>query len=197
VSESAIGHESGEGQGALTRAAIAETARAMFTENGYAGTSVRAIAAAAGIDPALVIRYFGSKERLFQQTVQMPGFLEQTLVEPVEDLGERIVAALFSGDVDTRLSVFSALMRAADSDAIRKNVQESAELTFIEPLVRLLEGPDLRLRARLIGAQINGLMTILALEQDGELATADRQVLITTYGRAVQALIQPPPPPPS
>jgi len=191
VTELAVGREGGEGQGAVTRAAIAATARVMFTENGYSGTSVRAIAAVVGIDPALVIRYFGSKERLFQETVQMPRFLEQTLVEPVEDLGERIVAALFTGDVDARLAVYSALMRAADSDSIRKKMQQASETTFIEPLGRLLKGPNVRLRARLIGAQINGLLSILALEPDGELTTADRQVLIKTYGQAVQALIEP------
>ena len=191
MQELAVGRESGEGQGAVTRATIAATARVLFTENGYAGTSVRAIAAAAGIDPALVIRYFGSKERLFLNTVELPRFLEQALVEPVETLGERIVAALFAGDVDARLSIFSALMRAADSDAIRKKMQQASETTFIEPLVRLLGGPDVRLRARLIGAQINGLLSVLALEREGELAAADRQLLIKTYGRALQALIEP------
>jgi AcrR family transcriptional regulator len=189
----AVGREGGEGQGAVTRAAIAATARVMFTENGFSGTSVRAIAASVGIDPALVIRYFGSKERLFQETVQMPSFLEQALVGPAGTLGERIVAVLFSGDFEARLNTFSALMRASDSDSTRKKIQQASETTFIKPLVQLLEGPDARLRARLIGAQINGLLSILALDREGELATADREALITTYGRAVQALIDPTP----
>ena len=193
MQELAVGREGGEGQGAVTRAAIAATARVMFTESGFSGTSVRAIAASVGIDPALVIRYFGSKERLFQETVQMPSFLEQALVGPVGTLGERIVAVLFAGDFEARLNIFSALMRASDSDSTRKKIQQASETSFIKPLVELLEGPDARLRARLIGAQINGLLSILALEREGELATADRQSLITTYGRAVQALIDPQP----
>src|SRR4029450_8634055 len=48
-----------------TKAAILEAARERFAASGYHGATVRAIALRAGIDPALVIRYFGSKENLF------------------------------------------------------------------------------------------------------------------------------------
>jgi Bacterial regulatory proteins, tetR family len=48
-----------------TRAAILDAARRLFAEHGHDGTTVRDIAAAASIDPAMVIRYFGSKDELF------------------------------------------------------------------------------------------------------------------------------------
>lgn len=48
-----------------TRAAILEAARAMFAEHGYEGTTVRAIAERASIDPSMIIRYFGGKDGLF------------------------------------------------------------------------------------------------------------------------------------
>ena len=48
-----------------TRASILEAARTLFAENGFSGTSVRAVAGAAGVDPALVHHYFGSKDDLF------------------------------------------------------------------------------------------------------------------------------------
>ncbi|WP_176085510.1 TetR family transcriptional regulator [Martelella sp. HB161492] len=48
-----------------TRAAILAAARLVFAENGYEGTTVRAVAAQADIDPAMIIRYFGNKENLF------------------------------------------------------------------------------------------------------------------------------------
>jgi AcrR family transcriptional regulator len=164
----------------------------MFTENGYFGTSVRAIAASAGVDAALVIRYFGSKERLFLETVQLPSFLEQALRGPLEGMGERIVAAVFTGDVEARLSVFDALTRASGSDSVREKMRETGDRTFFAPLVGRLEGPDARLRARLIGAQINGLLSVLAQGQDEELSESNRDALIVTYGRAVQALVDPP-----
>jgi AcrR family transcriptional regulator len=192
VRELAVGREGVGAQGAATRASIAASARELFTENGYAGTSVRAIAAAAGIDAALVIRYFGSKESLFLETVKFPSFLEQAFDGPRESLGERIVAAVFSGDFEGRLSVFNALIRAADSDSIREKMNEARDRTFFEPLLRHLEGPQTRLRVRLIGAQLTGLLFVLATADDEELAARDRDQLIRTYGRAVQALLDPP-----
>ena len=48
-----------------TRAAILKAAQELFAELGYARTTVRDIAARAAIDPAMVMRYFGSKDALF------------------------------------------------------------------------------------------------------------------------------------
>ncbi len=54
-----------------TRAAILEAARELFATEGYERATVRVIAAKAAIDPALVIRYFGSKEALFARAVDI------------------------------------------------------------------------------------------------------------------------------
>lgn len=191
VLEGPGGREGVGAQGAATRASIAAAAQKMFTENGYVGTSVRAIAASVGIDAALVMRYFGSKERLFLETMQYPSFIAHALEGPVASMGQRIVAAVFAGDVDARLSVFSALMRASDSDSIRKKMRETGDRTFFEPLVAHLDGPNAGLRARLIGAQVTGLLSVLALGEEDELHQTDRDVLIETYGRGIQALIEP------
>jgi AcrR family transcriptional regulator len=55
-----------------TRAAILQAARAAFGERGYAATSLRAVAAAAAVDPALVLHYFGSKQALFVAAIDLP-----------------------------------------------------------------------------------------------------------------------------
>lgn len=55
-----------------TRDALVEVARRRFAKAGYAGTSLRAIAAEAGVDPALVAHFFGSKENLFRETLGWP-----------------------------------------------------------------------------------------------------------------------------
>ncbi|MFL6154748.1 MAG: TetR/AcrR family transcriptional regulator, partial [Marmoricola sp.] len=55
-----------------TRAAILEAARGLFAENGFSGTSVRAVAGAAGVDPALVHHYFGTKDDLFVAALELP-----------------------------------------------------------------------------------------------------------------------------
>ncbi|MFC7639949.1 helix-turn-helix domain-containing protein [Streptosporangium lutulentum] len=49
---------------------ILEAARALFAERGFERTTIRAVAASAGVDPALVMQYFESKQELFSRAVQ-------------------------------------------------------------------------------------------------------------------------------
>ncbi len=81
-----------------TRDRILANARALFARNGIANTSIRAVAAAAGVDSALVHHYFGTKEKLFAAAVRVPidpmdiiGPLRET---PVEELGHKIPSML-------------------------------------------------------------------------------------------------------
>src|SRR5205823_11565892 len=77
-----------------TRGALLNAAREVFSESGYEGATVRAIAARAGVDAAMVNHWFGGKEALFAQVVLKlpvdPGDVVATLLEgEVDDLGER------------------------------------------------------------------------------------------------------------
>jgi AcrR family transcriptional regulator len=81
-----------------TRDRILANARVLFARNGIANTSIRAVAAAAGVDSALVHHYFGTKEKLFAAAVRVPidpmdiiGPLRET---PVEELGHKIPSML-------------------------------------------------------------------------------------------------------
>jgi AcrR family transcriptional regulator len=81
-----------------TRDRILDSARVLFARNGIANTSIRAVAAAAGVDSALVHHYFGTKEKLFAAVVHIPvdpmdiiGPLRQV---PVEELGRTIPSIL-------------------------------------------------------------------------------------------------------
>ena len=55
-----------------TRATIRDAARTSFAEKGFAGTTIRAVAAAAGVDAALVHHYFGTKDDLFMAALELP-----------------------------------------------------------------------------------------------------------------------------
>ena len=65
-----------------TSEAILEAARAQFAEHGYRGATIRAIAATAGVDPALVHHFYGTKEALFAAAMRLP-------VVPSQVLGRR------------------------------------------------------------------------------------------------------------
>ena len=81
-----------------TRAAILTAARELFAAQGYAGTSVRSIAAAAGVDGSLVHHYFGTKDDLFVAALQLP-------VDPRERLAE-VIALGPDGAAERLLRVF-------------------------------------------------------------------------------------------
>src|SRR5256886_17585982 len=83
-----------------TREAIVEAARKAFAERGYDRASIRAIATSAGVDPALVHHYFGTKDELFLATVQAPMdpavLLPQGLDGDVKELPERLLRTFLS-----------------------------------------------------------------------------------------------------
>ena len=81
-----------------TRERILTNARVLFARNGIANTSIRAVAAAAGVDSALVHHYFGTKEKLFAAAVRIPidpmdviGPLREV---PIEELGHKLLSVL-------------------------------------------------------------------------------------------------------
>src|SRR3954468_4972611 len=100
-----------------TREGILDSARHLFASRGYDGTTIRGIATAAGVDPALVHHYFGSKDQLFLAAVEAPAdpaeLLPAVLAGGRDRLGESVVRLLLSiWDVPMR-SAGLALVRSA------------------------------------------------------------------------------------
>ena len=174
----------------ITQGEIWSAAQRLFSQRGYAGTPLRDIATEAGVDPALIIRYFGSKERLFLETMRLEIEHDAVLDGPVESLGERFIEYLLDEEGHTR-SIFLALLRASDNDGVSSRLREAHETQFVEPLLARLTGPDAELRARLAAALVGGMLYSLWVVGDEGLA-ADHQGLITRYGALLQQLLTPP-----
>src|SRR6266516_7965980 len=102
-----------------TREAILDAARSAFSELGFDGASIRAIATSAGVDPALVHHYFGSKEQLFLEMMELPvhpnDFLPQVLGGGVDAVGERLVRTFLTVWDSPVGTTAAALMRSAVS----------------------------------------------------------------------------------
>jgi AcrR family transcriptional regulator len=175
--------------GQATRDAIETAARALFAEHGYNDTSVRAIAAAAGVDPALVIRHFGSKESLFLATVDSAAGVQEVIEGPIETLGRRLVAYYLS-KANTRMrQTFVAMVQASHRPQVRSEMARLNERMFLGPLTERLTGDRRDLRAVLVWAQVSGLMHTLLLSDS--LADVDDADIIETYGDTLQRLITP------
>src|SRR5512140_313481 len=78
-----------------TRAAILDAARSAFAEKGFGGTTIRGVAAEAGVDAALVHHYFGTKDDLFVAALELPVDPRQAiapaLVDGPDGAGERLL----------------------------------------------------------------------------------------------------------
>lgn len=175
-----------------TREAILAAARESFTANGYDRASIRDIARRAGVDPALVHHYFGTKHELFAEAIELPLDLV-TVVETLiqgerERVGERIVALLLSV-WDNRLdrSPLIALIRSAvtSEDAARMLREFLGSVLFVR-LAEALDVPDAPLRASLVASQVMGLMVARYIVRIEPIASAPAPVVIAAVGPNVQ-----------
>lgn len=174
------------GSGHTTREAIRVAGARLFLERGYARTPVRDIASAAGVNAALVIRYFGSKEELFLETVRLNIDDEPLLDVPIESFGSRFVELVLSRDDIRR--VYLALVRGSGEGRIAERLREVHENALVAPLRARLSGVDADMRARMAAAVVGGLLYSLWIVEDEGLA-GDRAELATRYGAVVQRII--------
>lgn len=175
---------------ATTREAILASAEQRFIASGYAGTSVREIAAGAGIDAALVIRHFGSKEALFLEATRLHADHAPMLDGPIGTLGRRLIDMVLSPD-DQVKAVFIALLRAGDSDSVAVRLREAHDDFFVDPLRARLSGPNADLRARLAASLVGGLLYSLWAVGDETLAATDHTLIAEQYAPLLQQLITP------
>ena len=169
-----------------TREQIAVAARALFAEAGYERATFRAIAAAAGVDPALVVHFFGSKDELFREVMQLPpafaDALERVAEGPRDQMGLRLATLVLGGLDDPRTRpVVLGRIRGATS---HPDAAELVRQTVTRDLARLTHAigsdrPDTR--AVLIGAQVVGIALsryVVAVEPLASMPAADVAALV-------------------
>ena len=173
-----------------TQAAIRTVAHRLFSERGYSGTPLRDIASEAGVDPALIIRYFSSKEELFLDTMRLDDEQFAVLDGPLEELGEHFIDFVLTSEEQVR-SIFLALVRASGTEGVDSRLAEAHEEYFVAPFRARLQGDDAELRARLAAALVGGLLYSLWVVGDEHLVATDHHELVRRYGGLLQQLITP------
>ncbi|WP_394830204.1 TetR family transcriptional regulator [Pendulispora rubella] len=141
---------------ARTRAKIMEAAKVAFSKYGYGGANIRDIAAEAGITGALVVRYFGSKEKLFEEALADAFDLGQAFASTERrELGEAIVAHLFS---EQQVVDLTAMMLLASVDPSANPVaRRLAHARMLHPMMKLIGGKNAEQRAALILSLVTGV----------------------------------------
>jgi AcrR family transcriptional regulator len=160
------------------QSAILRSAQKLFAEKSYDRTTIRDIATQAGVDPALVIHYFRTKQELFLAAMMplakapklLPGALEGDRDEVGLRFARLVVQLLEDGETPQFLT---AMIRAAVSEPkAAEMVRNFVGPNLIRPLAKNMRHSDAELRAALIGAQMVGIITVKYIVRAEPLASA-------------------------
>ena len=174
-----------------TRAAILEAARAMFAERGFQGASIRAIAARASVDPALVHHYFGTKDDLFLASLDVPVDPRELLL-PVVALGadgaaERMLRVFLSvwDDPELRTPMIGVARRAFEPSG-QKLIRDGFLNVLLGPIGAALGIDRPELRMPLVASQVFGLIVMRYVLELEPLASMPADRLVATYAPTLQ-----------
>ncbi len=148
-----------------TRAAILAAGKIHFGRSGYEGAYLRDIAAEAGVDAALINRYFGGKQGLFNACLRDAVRSAQLFTGEREDFGRRI-AHTFAGRTGQGMDGFRMILRAATSPATVHLLSETVQERFMGPIRDWLGGEAAEARARLFSSLFIGLLVEAMIRED-------------------------------
>jgi len=181
-----------------TRAAILASARAQFAAHGYNGATIRAIAAAAGVDPALVHHFYGTKERLFAAAMQLPFIPSEVITaalaegarRPGESVGIHMVRSALAlwESVELRSSFQGLLRSAVTSEQAATMLSEFVTQAILGPVSTVAAGRDPKetaFRTSLVGSQMLGLALTRYVLQLGPIAAASPEELAVAIGPTI------------
>lgn len=176
-----------------TRNAILAAARGAFAANGFSATSIRAIAGAAGVDPALIHHYFGSKDALFLATVEIPvdigSVVDAIIAGPRDTLGLRLATTVLGvWESPAGLGFAAALKSAITDPAIARMVREFLSNSIIYRILRGIDCPaaEVELRGALVASQVAGVVIGRHVLQIEPLASIPTATLAPRVGATLQ-----------
>ena len=164
---------------AATRAALLSAATDLFSNGGYDRTTVRDIGERAGVDPALIARYFGNKLNLYLATLSAEAS-EPRRIDIGEDLPGYVGWLLDRTDRRGIGPLMQALVRSDSAPEIRAAARDHMTRRLVEPLAAALERRGVasaRLRAEAAVAALIGVLVVRGTGSLDELGVAGRQEL--------------------
>ncbi|OBJ14748.1 TetR family transcriptional regulator [Mycobacterium sp. 1245801.1] len=144
-------------------ARIVAAARVEFAEHGWAGTTIRAIARAADVDPALVYHYFGSKEKLLDAATNPPqkwlDDVAKVWVTPVEQLGAAVLELMLASWDDEEIgpTLHAILQTAAHEPTTREKLRRVVAGSLMGVAQLGVDEDERLVRSGLIASQTIGL----------------------------------------
>jgi AcrR family transcriptional regulator len=176
-----------------TRNVILAVARRMFADAGYDKTSVRDVAAAAGVDPAMIRHYFGSKAELFRATMGWP-FAPAEIAARVtggdrNEIGERLTRVFFEAweQPESRAPLLAILRGAATHDESAHLVRQFIQGQVYAQIAASLGQPDAELRIDLAMGQLLGIAYLRHILRVEPIASTPAEDLINRVAPVISA----------
>jgi AcrR family transcriptional regulator len=182
-----------------TREAILAAARTAFAERGIDGASIRLIAAGAGVDPALVHHYFGTKDQLFLAAMRAPidpaEVIPQILAGGVDGVGERIITGMLGvWDSPVGDAAVALVRSAVSNEQVAAMLREFLVSRILKTVVKelKLDPAEGLLRAGLVATQVAGLIMMRYVIRVEPVASTDIGTIATLVGPTLQRYLTEP-----
>ena len=178
--------------GADTRGSILSAARSEFGDKGYHQATIRSIAAEAGVDPALVHHYFGSKEDLFAASIDLPlrptELADTVFADGVESAGLNVTTLFFTvwENPETRSPLLAMLRGAFGTEQGAEILREFFDSAMLGRVAPRIPGDDAELRVSLALSHLIGVAVLRYVIGFPSLRDVPVERLIETIAPRVQ-----------
>ena len=177
---------------------LLDAARAAYDKRGYLGTTIKGVAAAAGVAPDVAMRYYRNREQLFAAAMRLPfdpaTSIAQLLAPGVDGLGERLVRITLRmlDDPETRDQLAEMVRAGAGASRATASLREFLESAVVDRIVAALGVPDARMRVSLATSYLLGIATTRYVLQIEPIASATEDEIVALVAPAIQAALTTP-----
>jgi len=175
---------------AATQQALLDAAAKLFAERGFDRTTVRDIAGEAGVNQALLFRYFGTKEALFEAVMARGGREHLAATTPERLFGASLRSLLEPADSGRRNPALETYLRSTGSDSAASAIRREVGEEYARALASLTDAPDAELRADLALAWLLGIGLAREVTGTEPLASADPDHVSRLVLTAVRTLLE-------
>lgn len=178
-----------------TRTAILEAARQTFATAGFDRATIRSIATAADVDPALVMHYFRTKQNLFVAAHSLPfhpaELFETALDLPPAERGEHIARVYLSMFAIPSSGAVSLMRAAASNEEAARMLREFVTDALLAHAAEIAPGPDAQRRVALAASHLIGAIFVRQIIGLGALQSASVDELVEAIAPAIQTYLEP------
>ena len=179
------------------RAAVIDAAKVAFRARGYVGTTVKGVAAAAGVAPEVVRSYYDNKDALFAAAMRLPfnpaSAVPALLAPGLDGMGERLVRGTLEvlGDEDAREDLMALFTAGRSASRAAGSLTDFLEHSVIDKVVGSLGVPDARMRVALVSSYLVGIAVTRYVLRTEPLASASDEQVVRLVAPTIQGLLDP------